>query len=136
MIKAGNAPTIPQNEAESTYEPICDDSVSAIIWNKPAQELHDFIRGCDPQPGALAFNKGEKVRFYGSKLTLEGTDKTPGTVLRIDDQGIELSVLGGKIVISKIKPPTGKKMPAANFSEQYDLKVGDKFTDQPELTSS
>jgi methionyl-tRNA formyltransferase len=136
LIKAGTAPTIPQNEAEATYEPICDDSVAAIDWNKPAQELHDLIRGCDPQPGAFVFFKGDKARVYGSKLAVGTTDKIPGTVLRIDEQGIELSVSGGKMVISKIKPSTGKKMSATNFSDEYDLKVGDKFTDQLELTST
>lgn len=136
LLKAGNAPTILQNEAGATYEPICDDSVAAIDWNKPAQELHNLIRGCDPQPGAFALFKRDKVRFYGSKLTLGATDKTPGTVLRIDEQGVELSVSGGKMVISKIKPSRGNKMSAANFSDEYDLKVGDKFTDQLELTST
>ena len=33
LIKAGNAPTISQNEAEATYEPICDDRVAAIEMN-------------------------------------------------------------------------------------------------------
>jgi len=136
LIRAGNAPSIPQNEAEATYEPFCDESVAVIDWNKPAQELHNFIRGCDPQPGAFAFFKGEKVCLYGSKLIIGATDQPSGTVLRIDKQGVELAVSGSKIAINRIKTHKSGKLFATDFSEVYDLKVGDRFTNQPELTGS
>ena len=57
LVKEGSAPKIPQNEADATYELPCDDRVAGIDWNRPAQELYNLVRGCDPQPGAFALLK-------------------------------------------------------------------------------
>lgn len=130
LVKDGKAPKISQNETNATYEPPCDDSVAGIDWEKPAMELYNLVRGCDPQPGAFALFKGEKVRFFGSKLIEEPSDKTPGTILQIDDQGIHVAISGGKLIITKVKPAAGKKAPAADFAANQGLKVGDRFGKQ------
>lgn len=127
LVKAGNAPKISQDEAKATYEPPCDDRVAGIDWNKPARELYNLVRGCDPQPGAFAFFKGEKVRMYGAKLMEEPADKSPGTIIDIDDQGIHVAVSGGKLVATKVRSAKGGKVAAAEFASEYELKTGDVF---------
>jgi methionyl-tRNA formyltransferase len=127
LIKAGNAPKIPQDEAGATYEPPCDDRVAGIDWDKPAGELYNLVRGCDPQPGAFALLNGEKVRFYGAQILEESTDKAPGTILAVDDQGIHVAVSGGKLVAGKVRTAKGKKVAAAEFATEQGLKAGDIF---------
>jgi methionyl-tRNA formyltransferase len=127
LIKAGNAPKIPQDEDGATYEPPCDDRVAGIGWDKPAGELYNLVRGCDPQPGAFALFKGEKTRFYGAKLMEETVDKTPGTILDIDDQGIHVAVSGGRLVVGKVRPAKGGKVAASEFAAEQDIKSGDMF---------
>jgi methionyl-tRNA formyltransferase len=127
LIKAGKAPKIPQDEAGATYEPPCDDRVACIDWDKPARELYNLVRGCDPQPGAFALLNGEKVRFYGAQLIEESTDKAPGTILAVDDQGIHVAVSGARLVAGKVRPAKGKKVAAAEFATQEGLKAGDMF---------
>ena len=127
LVKAGKAPKIPQDEAGATYEPPCDDRVAGIDWEKPAGELYNLVRGCDPQPGAFALLNGEKVRFYGARLIEESTDKAPGTILAVDDQGIHVAVSGAKLVAGKVRPAKGKKVAAAEFAAEQGLKAGDSF---------
>jgi methionyl-tRNA formyltransferase len=127
LIKAGNAPKILQDEAKATYEPPCDDRVAGIDWNKPANELYNLVRGCDPQPGAFALLKGEKVRLYGAKLMEESVDESPGTILDIDDHGVHVAVSGGKLVAAKVRPAKGGKVGASDFAAEYGLKTGDVF---------
>jgi len=127
LVKAGKAPKIPQDEAGATYEPPCDDRVAGIDWDKPAGELYNLVRGCDPQPGAFALFKGEKVRFYGAQLIEETTDKAPGTILAVDDQGIHVAVSGARLVAGKVRPAKGKKVAAAEFATQEGLQAGDMF---------
>lgn len=126
-VKENRAPKIAQNEAEATYEPPCDDRVSSIDWSKPAWQVYNFVRGCDPQPGACAFLKKEKIRFYGAKLIETPIDKTVGTILQIDSDGMHVAALGAKLIISKIKSDKCKKMPAYEFANQEGLKPGDRF---------
>jgi len=127
LIKNGKAPKIPQDEVNATYEPPCDDRVAGIEWNKSAQELYNLVRGCDPQPGAFALLKGEKVRFYGARLIEEAVGKIPGTVLEIDDQGMGIAVSGGKLVVSKVRTTKGGKVAAADFATELGFKTGGVF---------
>ena len=127
LIREGKAPRIPQNEAEATYEPPCDDRVARIAWYKPAQEIYNLVRGCDPQPGAYVFLKGEKLRFYGSKFVTGKVDAAPGTIARIDDRGIHVAVSGGMLIINKCRAVHGGKVPAAHLAEERGLKPGDKL---------
>jgi len=68
LIKAGRAPSLAQDESLATYEPLCNDKVAGIDWNKSASEVYNLIRGCDPQPGAYAFYRGKKIRFLDARL--------------------------------------------------------------------
>ena len=49
LIKSGNAPSIVQDESKATYEPPCRDEHAKIDFAKPAREVFNLIRGCDPQ---------------------------------------------------------------------------------------
>jgi len=127
LIKEGKAPKIPQAKEGATYEPPCDDRVAAVDWQKPAQDVYNLVRGCDPQPGAYSYLKGEKIRFYGAKLLRESAEETPGTVVKIDAEGFQVSVKGGKLVVSKVRPETAGKMDAAAFASEKGLGVGERF---------
>ncbi len=127
LIKTGNAPKITQDEAGATYEPPCDDRVAGIDWNKPADELYNLVRGCDPQPGAFAVLRGEKVRFYGAKRIEETVADAPGTLLNVDDKGIHIALSGGILIVGKVRPVKGGKMTAAEFAAEKGLKAGDTF---------
>lgn len=128
LIKAGQAPRIPQDEAGATYEPPCDDKVAGIDFAKSAQEVYNLVRGCDPQPGAFALFKGDKVRFYGAKLIEKAVDQAPGTILTIDEQGMQVAVAGGKLVVGKVRPAKGGKVAAAEFAQEQGVNVGDVLT--------
>lgn len=129
LIKSGNAPKIPQDEAGATYEPPCDDRVAAIDWNKPAGELYNLVRGCDPQPGAFAFFKGEKIRFYGARLIAETLESRPGTVLEVNDNGIQVAVSGGRLMVAKVRPAKGPKVAASEFAADRGITAGNLFED-------
>jgi methionyl-tRNA formyltransferase len=129
LIKEGRAPKIPQPEEGATYEPPCSDRVAAIDWKKPAQEIYNLVRGCDPQPGAYSYWQGEKIRFYGARLLREPTDETPGTVIQVDSQSFQVAADGGKLAVGKVRPETGDKMEAGAFASEQGLKVGEQFSE-------
>ena len=130
LIREGKAPRIPQNEAEATYEPPCDDRVAGIAWDRPAQEIYNLVRGCDPQPGAYVILNGDKIRFYGAKFVAEKVEAAPGTILQVVDQGIHVAVSGGSFIIGKARAVRSGKVPAAHIAAERGLKPGDKFGTQ------
>lgn len=131
LIKANKAPRIPQDESQATYEPPADDRVGVIDWQKPAQTIYDLVRGCDPQPGAYAYWKGEQVRFFGASLTREPVSESPGTVIEVNQQGIVFAVPGGRLIVGKIRTAGSGKLAATDFAAQQGIKVGDRLPCTP-----
>jgi methionyl-tRNA formyltransferase len=127
LIKSGKAPKISQDDALATYEPPCDDRVAAVDWSKPASDVYNLVRGCDPQPGAYSTLKGEKIRFYKASL-IEITEETsPGQVIRIGAGEVVVALEGGRLKIGKMKAEKGAKLVADEFAEEMGLKVGMRF---------
>ena len=127
LIKSGKAPKIPQDDSLATYEPPCNDTVAAVDWSKPATEVYNLVRGCDPQPGAYSTLKGNKVRFYKARLLEPKEDKGPGEILDIHEGEIVVALNGGALGIGKVRDAAGAKMDADEFARSADLKAGMKF---------
>jgi len=127
LIKSGQAPKIPQDDSLATYEPPCDDRVAAVDWSKPASDVYNLIRGCDPQPGAYSTIKDSRVRFYGARLLEPMAGKEPGEIVEIKEGEVVVALNGGALGIGKVRDAAGAKMGAAEFAKSVDLKVGMKF---------
>ena len=110
LIARGEAPRIPQDHTRGTYDPPCDEKVARIDWNKPGHQVFNFIRGTDPQPGATAFFRGEKVKVYNARFIEEHHQAAPGEVLEINpDLGVFVAVRGGRCASPVSAPRTWVK---------------------------
>jgi methionyl-tRNA formyltransferase len=127
LIKTGRAPRLAQNERLATYEPLCNDKVAGIDWARSAQEVHNLIRGCDPQPGAYTFYHGRKVRCFEARRVEAPSDRRPGEVIAADAGGFTVAAGGGAIRIGKVRTDEGKK-DAAAFAAETGMRPGDRFT--------
>jgi methionyl-tRNA formyltransferase len=127
LIKSGKAPKIPQDDSLATYEPPCDDRVAAVDWSKPASDVYNLVRGCDPQPGAYSTIQGSKVRFYQVRLLESGTEKASGEIVEISESEVVVALQGGLLAIGKIRDAAGAKLGAAEFAKKAGLEVGMEF---------
>lgn len=126
LIDAGRAPRIPQDEALASYEPLCRDQHAGIDWTKPAQRVHDLIRGCDPQPGAHTTVGEKRLRLYESR-TAEGNG-APGTVLAVGPDGLTVATGAGAIRAGKARiDGTKEKLAAAEIAATLGLVVGSRL---------
>ena len=127
LIKKGEAPRIPQNNSKATYEPPCDDKVVALDFERKIKDVYNFIRGCDPQPGAYTTSKGKRVRLYDAKMESSPIEKKAGEVISFDEDSIQIAVKEGIIKIGKLRVEKGEKVGVMEFAQSVDLKVGDRF---------
>jgi methionyl-tRNA formyltransferase len=126
LIKAGQAPRLVQDESLATYEPLCNDQVAQINWENSAAEIHNLIRGCDPQPGAYTFHHGKKIRCFDAHLADAAPGAAPGEVVARGETGFTVAAGRGAIHIGKVRTEEGKQE-AAVFAEQSGLNPGDRF---------
>jgi methionyl-tRNA formyltransferase len=127
LIKKGNAPRVPQDNSQATYEPPCDDRVASVNFEKPVKDVYNLIRGCDPQPGAYTTYQGKRVRFYEAKMSSSAIHKRPGEIVSIEDGSVQIAVKGGMIQIGKFRVDKGEKLGPAEFAESIGVKVGERF---------
>jgi methionyl-tRNA formyltransferase len=124
-IAAGTATLETQSEAGASFQGLVDDEAARLDFSADASAVDRRIRGCDPQPGAWAKLRGERVRLYGSALDAGTSDRPPGTVLAVDADGLKLAAAGGRLRIQKVwRESAAKKCLAAESK----LEVGDQLS--------
>ena len=127
LIKTGKAPRVPQDDSKATYEPLCDDRVASVDFEKPIKDIYNLIRGCDPQPGAYTTFKGKRLRFYDARMNPAEMKKQAGEIVSIGEKALQIAVKGGVIQVGKLRVDKGEKIGPIEFAKLVDLKIGDRF---------
>lgn len=127
LIELGQAPRIPQREDQATYEPLCRDEHAGIRWERPAQVVHNLIRGCDPRPGAYVDLAACRLRLFGSSVAEAAEPAAPGTVVDISSDGLLVKTAEGAVRIRQARRGEGPKEKAAEVALALGLKVGDRL---------
>jgi methionyl-tRNA formyltransferase len=126
LIDAGRAPRLVQDERLASYEPLCRDVHAAIDWGKPAQAVHNLIRGCDPQPGAHTAAGSGRLRLYESRRA-DGNG-APGTILALGPEGLTVATGDGAVRAGKARVDGMRdKVPAAEAAAVLGLGVGGRL---------
>ncbi len=129
LIKSGDAPALVQDESKATYEPPCRDAHAKIDIAKPAREVFNLIRGCDPQPGAYASVGDERMRLYEASFSAGRSDSAAGTIVAIDSDGMKVALAGGTITVKRVRiDPNAKKVAPAELAAAGEIRVGTKLS--------
>jgi methionyl-tRNA formyltransferase len=130
LIAAGQAPRIPQDHSQATYDPPCDEKVAKIDWTKPGHQVFNFIRGTDPQPGATTTFRHEKIKVYNARFVEEEHQAQSGEILEINpDLGIFVAVRGGAVRLTRLRTKDLGKVKAPDFIQARQPEVGERFGD-------
>lgn len=123
-LEQGELNGVPQDNTQATLAPMLKKEMSVINWNRPAQQVHDQIRGLNPWPCAAAVLDGKRVKLLASQVV--GGEGEPGTVHNID--GELVAACGqGMLKITELQVETGKRMSGRNYLLGHALTVGAKF---------
>ncbi|HEY1235566.1 MAG TPA: methionyl-tRNA formyltransferase [Candidatus Binatia bacterium] len=123
LIKTGNPPRIIQDESKASYDPPCRDEHAKIDWSKPAADVYNLIRGCDPQPGAHTTFRGKLLRIFDARLRRGAGASPPGEVTDIGTDEITIALNGGSLAVKRIRGE-GAKVSAAEFAKEARIEVG------------
>jgi len=129
LIAAGKAPRIPQDHSQATYEPPCDEKVAGLNWHYPGRAVYNFIRGCDPQPGATTRIRGEKVKLFDAAFKPQAHAAAPGEILEVASDGLTVAVQEGAVVIKRVRTTDLGKVKIQEFIQAKSPQVGEKFED-------
>ncbi len=129
QIAEGTSQSRSQDPSSVTRAPKLTDSERFIDWQRPAQELHNLIRGLAPKPAAVTFFRNHRILVLGSRLLGATTETTPGTILP-DQPGLAIATGQGILVLLELKPEGKKAQSGQSFCNGYRLEQGDRFENQ------
>ncbi len=125
LIAQGRAAAITPDERRATYEPPCRDEHARVDFSKPACEVYNLVRGCDPRPGAWAEAGGRRLRLYEPALEVRRAGAAAGTIVGVDDGGMKIALNGGALLVRRVRlEPDGKKAAPAELASRGALSAG------------
>lgn len=112
-LENGTATRTPQDGSRATLAPMLTRALSPMDFSRPAQALHDQVRGLYPWPAAVMELDGLRCKVLRTAVTGENTAKGPGTIVQADKKGLKIACGDGKVLELVTIQPDGKKAMAA-----------------------
>ena len=120
----GTVPATPQDPAKVTFAPMLDKSLCPIDWEKPAQKIHDQVRGLHPWPIATTVLGGTKFKIHQTVLVSDTTGKAPGTPIELTKKGLKVACGGGTVIeIRQLQAEGGKRMAAPDYFRGHPIEI-------------
>lgn len=139
-LLAGRIKAEQQNDEAAVYSPNVSRAQELIDWEKNSLSLWNQVRGLNPRPGAYTIWDGEVLKIWSCakpELTQESelikepglaktmeANYTPGTVVAIGEDGIQVATGQGLLTITELQPAGKKAMQAAQLIHGGRLSVG------------
>ncbi len=117
-----------QNPDEATVTSLLTRKDGEIDWNKPAQEVFDFVRGSNPWPGAYTYCDEKRLKVFLTRVvsTEENADNgdsgwEPGTITACTSEGIQVACGSGTLELLEIQTEAGRRMSCSDCAHNYRL---------------
>jgi len=114
LIGEGKAPRAKQDDSQATYAPMLERETGKIDFTKPAQAVHNLIRGCNPSPAAYAFIGERRLKILSTRMAgpMEGK---PGEVALKDRRLLVCCGDGVALELETVVSEGGKPMTGGAF---------------------
>ena len=119
-----NVPVSVQDEALASPAPKIFKDNCKIKWNSSAYELHNFIRGLSPHPGAFTFYNGKMLKIFSTDLSVMGAKNTASGKIHIEGNKLIVETGKGAIEIIELQMEGKKRMNAQDFLRGNDIQNG------------
>ena len=117
----------PQNHSQATLAPFLKKNDGRIAWDRPAEEIIDFVRGMTPWPGAFTYHGDKRLKLFKTEAITATTDIPPGTVVKGFADELRVATGQGLLSILEIQGESGKRLAIKDFLRGTDLPPGETF---------
>lgn len=124
LIERGQAEPQMQDHGEATPAPKIFKEQCRISWNRPAGQLHNFVRGLSPHPAAWTTHGDHLLKIYKTRIVTGGASGIPGLVT-VTGTSLKVSAQDGCLEILELQQEGRRRMTASEFLRGYSLTTGD-----------
>ncbi|MDA7742214.1 methionyl-tRNA formyltransferase [Francisellaceae bacterium] len=111
---------IKQEDAQANYAHKLTKQEAQIDWHQNAETIERNIRGYQPWPVAHFSLADDTIKVFGATLG-ESSGKTPGTIISVSKDGIEVATQTVSILLTALQFPNKKAMPIQAILNGKDL---------------
>jgi len=124
-LENGTLTRTPQDEAQSSYQPMLTREMGEMDWSKSAQQLHDLVRGLYPWPGAFTTMEAGVLKVWVSRVADMNSDAAPGTIVKANaKEGLFVACGQGVLQIVEMQAPGSKRMNARDYLRGKPMQEG------------
>jgi methionyl-tRNA formyltransferase len=139
-LSRGAAQATPQPADGATYAHKIGKAEARIDWTRAAVEIERQVRAFNPFPGAFARLRADDIKVWRSTLVSAASAasgvRSPGSILRVDNEGIEVACGVGALRITELQRAGGKRLWADAFLRGCAVAPGESFEAVAPIESS
>jgi methionyl-tRNA formyltransferase len=120
---------VPQPESGVSYAPKLRADDVRIDWSRPARDIHNLIRGANPEPGAWTTFRGKRLKLLGSapSLTTEAPSGLPAGHVDVAADALIAGCGDGALLVTRAQLEGKRPLPSAELVRGLHLHSGDRF---------
>lgn len=123
-----NKTIIPEKQEEETYyAKMLNKETGRINWSNSAKDIHNLVRGLNPWPIAHTTYEDQTMKIYKSTVINDQSNKEPGTIIKVDKEGVKVSCLEGILLIEIVQFPNGKPLTIEQYINGKPIKENIKL---------
>lgn len=119
-----------QDESEATYVSVLSKEMSVIDWNKPADTIHNLVRGLNPWPVARTFYRGKILKIHSTRICERKVSLPAGSVIAENGELIVVCKDSNCVFLSEIQLEGSKRMSAEDFLRGHTFEMGFNFNSE------
>lgn len=126
---AGDIAAEPQDHERATMAPMIKKEDGRIDWSKPAEKVHDLVRGMTPWPGAHTTIDDKRFKVLSTRVAEAAAagGGEPGTILSTDQDAITVACGAGAVNVLRGQLAGRKALDAPQLVAGRAVGVGRKF---------
>ncbi len=125
-LESGTCPRTPQDPSLVTLSPSLPPDIGLLDWSKPAEDLHNLVRGVTPKPSAYTYWQGKRLKVLRTEWS-EMTSALPGMIENISENGITVNTSRGALRLLEVQPESKARMAADAWARGARLVPGQHF---------
>jgi len=111
QLQAGQLTAEKQDENIATYAKKLSKAEALINWQDDAEFIDRCIRAFNPWPVSYFEWAGQVIKVHQAKIVAATTSASPGTIVNVDKQGIQVATGSGVLNLEVIQLAGKKAMP-------------------------
>ncbi len=111
-----------QDPTQATYAPLLKKEDGLIDWHRPAQAIHNRVRGFQPWPGAYTRFRGQQLHIWKSRLSVSDAVTAAGHLLL---HPLRAVCAEGALELIEVQLEGRNRIPAEAFANGQRLTAAD-----------